>query len=58
MDSDNPDLVKILLKHKADPLIKDNHGKTAFDYAAQYRSNEVLELLKATIVSEKSNERN
>jgi len=58
MDSDNPDFVKVLLKHKADPLIKDNHGKTAFDYAAQYRSNEVLELLKATIVSEKSNERN
>jgi ankyrin repeat protein len=58
MDSDNPEFVKVLLKHKADPLIKDNQGKTAFDYAAQYRSNEVLELLKATIVPEKSNERN
>lgn len=58
MDSDNPDFVKVLLKHKADPLIKDNQGKTAFDYAAQYRSNEVLELLKATIVSNKSNEGN
>jgi ankyrin repeat protein len=58
MDSDNPEFVKVLLNHKADPLIKDNHGKTAFDYAAQYHSNEVLELLKATIVSKKSNESN
>jgi ankyrin repeat protein len=55
MDSDNPEFVKVLLKHKVDPLIKDNEGKTAFDYAAQYRSNEVLELLKGAIVSDKSN---
>jgi ankyrin repeat protein len=49
MDSDNPEFVKVLLKHNADPQIKDNLGKTAFDYAAQYRSNEVLELLKAAV---------
>jgi ankyrin repeat protein len=58
MDSDNPEFVKVLLTHKADPMIKDTQGKTAFDYAKQYHSNEVLELLKATLVSTKSNDRN
>ncbi|WP_262149327.1 ankyrin repeat domain-containing protein [Chryseobacterium foetidum] len=41
-----PDLAKTLLEKGADKSIKDSRGKTAKDYAAEYKRTEIFDLLK------------
>lgn len=43
---DAPDLAKILLEKGADKSIKDSRGKTAKDYAAEYKRTKISDLLK------------
>ena len=38
----NLDIVKILMRHKADYRIRDKAGKTAFQYALLKRHNDVV----------------
>ena len=41
----NPEVVKILIKYKADVSVKDNFVKTALDYVRENKNPEIAELL-------------
>ena len=41
----NYTLTKLLVSHKANPLIKDNRGVTPLDYANMYNDKELQNLL-------------
>lgn len=44
----NPHICDLLLKHGADPYIKDKMGMSAFDYATLFKQQHLLEIIKET----------